>query len=59
MKLVISHFYNHFCHPDLRASTSRILLHCWHCDCSLRVGNILFTPHLGYRFQLSVEIDSL
>ena len=37
----------------------RYLLHCWHCDCCLCVGDILLAPHLRHRFQLSVEVDSL
>lgn len=36
-----------------------ILLHCWHGDCCLCMGNILFAPHLRHRFQLSVKVDSL
>lgn len=48
-----------FADPACEASTSRLLLHCRHCDCCLRVGDILLTPHLCHRFQLSIEIDSL
>lgn len=58
--LLICNCKNHSRQRGLRVTTCcRYLLHCWHCDRCLCVGDILLAPHLRHCFQLSVEVDSL